>query len=81
LALLNDEFVRRQAREFARRVATAGTDTAGQIDRAYILALGRHPSENERAAAGEFFAHQPAETALANFCHVLLALNEFCYID
>ena len=81
LALLNDGFVRRQAGEFARRVAAGGADTAGQIDRAYLFALGRLPSDGERAAAIEFFAHQPAETALPNFCHVLLTLNEFCYID
>ncbi len=56
-------------------------EPAARIDRAYQLALGRLPSAAERTAAAEFIARQPAATALANFCHVLLSINEFCYID
>jgi hypothetical protein len=81
LALLNDGFVRRQAHEFAQRVASSGDDIPGRIDRAYVLAFGRLPRDSERAAAARFFALQAADMALANFCHVLLSLNEFCYID
>jgi Protein of unknown function (DUF1553) len=81
LALINDGFIRRQAHEFARRVAEGGADRAGQIDRAYALSLGRPPSDAERASASRFFADQAADMALTNFCHVLFVLNEFCYID
>ena len=81
LALLNDGFVRRQAEEFARRVAAGGSEVPGQIDRAYVLALGRLPSDTERAAAAGFMAQQGDGTALTNFCHVLLTLNEFCFVD
>jgi len=81
LALLNDAFVRRQAGEFAKRVAASGGERGEQIERAYRIALARPPSESERDAAEEFLAAQPAATALENFCHVLLTLNEFCYVD
>ncbi|HYM09688.1 MAG TPA: PSD1 and planctomycete cytochrome C domain-containing protein [Bryobacterales bacterium] len=59
LTLLNDEFVLRQARYFAERVALeAGPDPAAQMTRAYELALGRNPTESERKLGLEFLAKQ-----------------------
>jgi hypothetical protein len=97
LALLNNEFVHERSTAFARRVLSeAGTSAEAQIERAWWLALGRAPSESEKAAAAEHLAAQrtrfvpaaetaaaPAadELALASLCHVLFNLNEFVYVD
>jgi hypothetical protein len=82
LALLNDEWVRNQAKLFAQRVR-AGTD--GQpthlLQRAYALALARPPTSEEFAVALPFLTRQDKKQGLINLCHVLLTLNEFSYVD
>ena len=65
LTLLNDPFVRESARAFAQR--------AGNLERAFLLALGRAPTPAERELSRNL--------DLADFCHVLLTLNEFVYVD
>jgi len=76
LALLNDEFVLRQADLFAARLAeSAPGDTRRQVELAYQLALSRPPDENEQKLAADFLAQHK----LADFAHVLLNLNEFLY--
>ena len=76
LALMNDEFVVRQAELFAKRLEEAAPgDVARQVELAYRLALSRAPEPEERKLAAEFLgAHK-----LADFAHVLLNLNEFVY--
>jgi hypothetical protein len=94
LAVLNEPFVRLRALELARRLREdAGTAPAGQVRRAYRLALGREPSPVELEASTAFIRRQteahsarkpgeePAILALADFAHVLFGLNEFLYID
>jgi hypothetical protein len=83
LALLNDTAVRRQAGLFAERVTKEAPDSAEvQIDRAYRLALGRHPGENERRAALKFLSQgAEGEKPLVDLCHTLLTLNEFIYVE
>jgi Protein of unknown function (DUF1553) len=77
LALLNDEFVLRQAKLFADRVKEAAPgDTARQVDLAYRIALARPPRAEEAALATQFLAKR----SLADFTHVLLNLNEFLYV-
>ena len=74
LALLNDPFVRRRAREFADRLLqvasdgdahdtdakdnTAEDDDAELVKRAYQLALSRLPSDTESQASREFLDSQ-----------------------
>jgi hypothetical protein len=80
LALLNDTAVRRQAELFAARVEKDAPDSQpAQIERAYLLALGRPPRESERATASSFLAGE--ETSLVDLCHTLLTLNEFIYVE
>ena len=85
LILLNDPFVRGQAELFAKRVeADAGNDPAKQIALAFELALGRAPENEELTGAMKIFQHPPgtgSSKRLVNFCHVLLSLNEFMYVD
>ncbi|HZY90063.1 MAG TPA: DUF1549 and DUF1553 domain-containing protein, partial [Gemmataceae bacterium] len=50
LALLNDRFMVRQSEHFAARVGRAGPDLGKQVGAAFLLALGRPPSDAERAA-------------------------------
>jgi hypothetical protein len=61
LALLNNEFVHGQSGALAARIiAEAGSAPAPQIERAWWLALGRPPSDDERQAA---IAHLAAQQA------------------
>jgi hypothetical protein len=97
LALMNDQFVRTMALEFADRLLKeAGAAPDEWIEGGYRLALGRSPSDPERAAAQHFLDVQIVERtqragapdaaevrrrALADFCQTLFSLNEFLYID
>jgi hypothetical protein len=96
LALLNDKFVRARALDFAQRLENeAGGEPKAQCRRAWSLALGREPSENELRVGAEFIRRQlnrhstDAKTAklsattlaLADFCQAMFAMNEFIYVD
>jgi hypothetical protein len=87
LMLLNEKLYADKARKFAERVAgETGGDREAAIDRAYLVALSRKPMSEERAAAKRFLADQATKAggpkqALADFCHALLNLNEFVYVD
>ncbi|HAB19312.1 MAG TPA: DUF1549 and DUF1553 domain-containing protein [Verrucomicrobiota bacterium] len=97
LALLNDQFVRARALDFARRVAKeAGAEPKSEVRHAWLLALGREPSPDELDAATAFIRTQFQERstrdphpskaemqtlALADFCQAIFALNEFIYVD
>lgn len=78
LILMNNPMVLFQAGKFAERVrADAGLDPRRQVDRAFMLALGRAPDAAERARAIGFIGESPS--GLEEFCHVLFNLNEFIY--
>jgi hypothetical protein len=90
LAFLNSDFALARARAFAGRLAReAGAGAGARVGRAFLLALGRGPTELERAAAEKFLAGQEAEhqgpeaagQALADFCQTLLAANAFLYVE
>ena len=97
LALLNDQFVRDRAFEFADRLLAVSSDDAGRwIDTGYQLALGRPPRDSERKAAVAFLeaqsqrrgqrdakaaSAQVRRDALADLCQTLFSLNEFIYVD
>jgi len=88
LALLNGEFINKQARLFAERlVADAGDRLEDQIRRGLHLALGREPDEREVLLHASFAARLQAEQgitaeeALVDFCLVTYNLNEFVYLN
>ncbi len=91
LTLFNGEFVNRQARYFAQRVATlAGADAHARIDLAFRLALARSPTSQESRALAAFLAAQERELqgggqdrldALAQLCRVIFNMSEFAYTD
>jgi hypothetical protein len=76
LALMNNEFVVRQADLFAKRLEKEfPNDRAAQVRRAYLLALGRPAGPKDEGVAGRFLSRQP----LSLFCRALLNSNEFVY--
>jgi hypothetical protein len=94
LALLNNGFVHEQSAALAERIAReAGGEPRRQVERAWLLALGRTPSEREANLAAAHLAEQEAHfrapdakgdsarLALASLCHVLVNTNEFMYVD
>jgi hypothetical protein len=93
LLLMNNPIVRRWAVGFGKRLASTGeTRLDGMVRSAYLIALGRPPSAQELDDATKFLERQkatyasggnanPHEPALADFCQVLMSLNEFVYID
>ncbi len=90
LALLNNDFVHQQSGAFAARViAEAGQDQAAQIERAWWLALGRAPDDDERRAAVAHLAAQREHLAasaaknqktLDDSEAVRLALASLCHV-
>ena len=91
LTLFNGEFVNRQARYFARRVADlAGADTPARIDLAFRLALARSPTELERRSLVAFLEAEEADgqggdqgrfDAFVQLCRVIFNMSEFSYAD
>jgi hypothetical protein len=93
LMLMNSPMVRECAQSLARRAAPAkAVSFLDALPAAYRIALGRAPTEQERADALLFLNRQAASyqaaghadaarMALEDFCQVLLGLNEFLYID
>ncbi len=77
LAMLNDRLMLAMAGHFASRLEAERGDVAGRIDRAFRLALGRAPSDPERAALAAY----ARQYGLANACRVIFNLNEFAFVD
>jgi Protein of unknown function (DUF1553) len=77
LNLFNGPFVAEQSRAFAARVEReAGTSVAEQVDRAYLLALGRKPTDAEADACREVVGQH----GMATLCRVIFNSNEFLFI-
>ncbi|MDA1315732.1 MAG: DUF1549 domain-containing protein [Acidobacteria bacterium] len=78
LELLNGQTSNGLAEEFAKRLRhEVGTSPEQQAERAYLLAVGRLPTNEEKRLAVEFIESQPArEFALAMF-----NLNAFLYVN
>ena len=90
LFMLNSPFVIEQARKLAAR--TAGTAAPPErVTRLFLVALGREPTEGERAWCLEFVKSQPAPkekndknpvlSPWERLAQSLLCCNEFSHID
>ncbi len=78
LLLMNNSFVITQSKLFADRLRKeAGTTVSAQVDKAFLLALGRLPSQPEKTSALAFLNGAP--NRLAEFCQAMFNLNEFAY--
>jgi hypothetical protein len=83
---LNNRRVYRLAELFATRLSReAGEDPAAQVDRAWQIAVGRRPTETERAESlallNTLAANSTRPTALTTFCLAMFNLNEFLYVE
>jgi hypothetical protein len=93
LLLMNNPQVRDYARSFARRLAPdAKTSVEDAVRAGYRTALSRDPTADEQTDSvafvqGQLESYKTAgkadgrELALADFCQVLMCLNEFVYVD
>jgi len=90
LHMLNNPNVRQAAKSFARRISPDSTaPLEDAVRQGYLVALARHPSKEELADGVAFVRQQMLtypentrrELALADFCQVLMCLNEFIYVD
>jgi hypothetical protein len=93
LLLMNNPHVRECARSFARRIAPeAQTPVEEAIRAGYRIALTRSPTAEEMADSVAFVKQQlesykatgkkdAGELGYADFCQVLMCLNEFIYVD
>jgi hypothetical protein len=90
LALLNSEFVLERAKSLAGRLEREVGDETARLRRAYEIAWGRAADEKDLEAARAFLDSQtteyPAESnprtrAWVDFCQMLLASNEFLYVE
>ena len=88
--LLNNPATRDWSRGFAKRVLAAADHAPDQLARAtYLTALGREPNDAESKEAQQFLktqsetytAEDKVESALTDFCQILLCLNEFIYVE
>jgi mono/diheme cytochrome c family protein len=79
LLLMNNNFVITQSRLFAERLRKeAGDGPAAQVERAFLLALGRPTTAYEKTESVGFLSGGGPQR-LAEFCQALLNLNEFAY--
>ncbi len=77
LALLNDRFMVRMAEHFAERASRMGDTPEARVSAAWRLALGRPPTDDERALLADY----ARKHGLANACRMILNTNEFCFVD
>jgi hypothetical protein len=93
LLLLNNPQVREAAKHLAKQVAaSADAPLNGAITLAYEMTVSRLPTADELDAASAFIEEQakshqaasraePRHLAVADFCQILLCLNEFVYVE
>lgn len=93
LHLMNNSMVEKLSELFAERVSReAGDDPAKQIEKAYWIAMGRPPSEEEKAVSMQAFSRvqqlersgptaPQKQKALASICHALVNSAAFLYIE
>jgi hypothetical protein len=85
LLMLNNDFVRMQAKHLAKRVVReAPGDEPARIDWTYHLLFGRPVRAEESAIIHRLLAksaHPEAISAWRDIVHVLLCSNEFIYVD
>jgi hypothetical protein len=80
LFVLNSAFIARQAKTFAARVIESSSDDRDRIRTAFLLAYGRLPTNHE-VQIGESFLAKGGTDAWEQYAQVLLAANEFAFVD
>jgi hypothetical protein len=88
---MNSPLARQLAEKFAKRIQPSSSMSPEKVvDSAYAIALSRPPTDAERQQMADFINKQTAsygedgkamERAVADFCQLMLCLNEFIFID
>jgi hypothetical protein len=87
---MNSDFIQTNAQSFAEKVLANGNDTEKRIAFAFETAFARSPEEDEVSELTDFISSYEREIpndpnkesrAWTSLCRVLLASNEFVYID
>jgi len=79
--MLNNPFVSDSADHIRRRLSLGeAMPPAEFIDQAFLLCVGRIPSREERRLANALLAPRTPQSQ-RDFCHMLLCLNEFLYVE
>ncbi|MEO2023102.1 MAG: DUF1553 domain-containing protein, partial [Pirellulaceae bacterium] len=91
LAMMNSPVIRQLAEKFSKRLQAGPEITLeNRVGEAYQLALSRQPTESEMAQMVGFIKSQASsygatdaamQRALADFCQLVLCLNEFMFVD
>ncbi|MBM4096125.1 MAG: DUF1553 domain-containing protein [Planctomycetes bacterium] len=85
LFALNSDFMIRQAKAFAARLAKESKGDAEAVKRAYQLAFGRSPAAGEASRALAFLADPVGPddklSRREQFAQAILASNEFMFVD
>ena len=77
LSLMNNEFVQLRVAALAERLRREAPDIEGQVERAFLLAFGRSPDEQEHASSRALVERH----GLAAFCWGVLNTSEFIYVQ
>jgi hypothetical protein len=82
LILMNDPFVHEQARNWAKRVLAEPGSPSQRIERMYLQAFGRPPSDGERAQCLRFLTKQtgPSDEGWTSLAHSLFNAKEFIFV-
>jgi len=94
LFMMNDPFVHTQAEKFAQRILQKTPNDDQRIELAFLLALARPPTDQEKQASIKFLhnfkdntittdtpADKLQQLAWESYARTLLRTNEFIYID
>ena len=77
LSLMNNEFVQLRVTAFAERLGREAPGVDGQIERAFLLAFGRPPDEEESASSRAVVERH----GLAALCWGIFNTSEFIYVQ
>jgi hypothetical protein len=89
LILMNDPFVHQQAETWARRVLSQPGSAEERIERMFVSAFGRAPTDSERAACRAFIAQQARLHHVTaddvppwkDLAHALFNVKEFIFLN
>jgi hypothetical protein len=89
LFMMNSAFVAERARSLAKSLLAGNSDEAGRIERAYMITLGRKPAADEIRQDLEYIVgfkqKRPGPEAhldaWESFCRILIASNDFVYVN
>ncbi len=89
LILMNDPFVHQQAELWAKRVNAQGGSDRQRIQRMYVSAFGRPPTDAELSACFDFLEQQSARAGKqaedpavwTDLAHTLFETKEFIYLN